>query len=135
MIVGFTGTQKGMTADQKKTFRYFITHWEIDEFHHGDCIGADADAHKIVRKISTAPVHLHPPVKRVKRAFCEADKTYPSDEYLTRNRHIVKCSDLLIAAPDGFEEKRKSGTWYTVRQAEKCGVPVLIIWPDGTYED
>ena len=44
MKIGFTGTQKGMTTAQAYSFIELISGMEIDEFHHGDCIGADYNA-------------------------------------------------------------------------------------------
>jgi len=38
--VGVTGTQKGWTESQRAGFTLLIAELEIDEFHHGDCVGA-----------------------------------------------------------------------------------------------
>ena len=54
--VGFTGTQIGMSPLQKKTFtkliKFLLADNKITSFHHGDCVGADADAHNIVKQLS-----------------------------------------------------------------------------------
>lgn len=43
MKIGFTGTRHGMTNQQKNQFfKIIINLNDLKEFHHGDCIGADA---------------------------------------------------------------------------------------------
>lgn len=54
---------------------------------------------------------------------------------LKRNRAMVKESDLLVACPSGREERAGSGTWWTIRYAEKRGVAVRHVWPDGSAGD
>ena len=48
MKIGFTGTQIGMSAEQKRMFSKICSAIMIDliinELRHGDCIGADEDA-------------------------------------------------------------------------------------------
>lgn len=133
--VGFTGTQEGMTAAQQRTFMGLLKAIarRHDEcwLHHGDCIGADSDAHEIARDLGWK-VELHPPDKSHKRAFKFAHverETYP---YLVRNQHIVEATTLLIATPAQEQEMLRSGTWSTVRRAWKLGRPIIIILPDGT---
>lgn len=138
MKIGFTGTQVGMNEYQKfKVKEYIEFHKdEITEFHHGDCIGADNDFNSICLSFCI-PIHIHPPLKRIKRAYCRPrlmDEMYPPDEYLKRNRNIVKSTDMLIATPSGSEVVR-SGTWYTVRYAKKLGKYILIIYPDRTISE
>ena len=51
--------------------------------------------------------------------------------YLDRNHDIVDAADVLIAAPSGTTEKRRSGTWATVRYARKLGRTICVVLPDG----
>jgi len=45
---GFTGTKNGMTDKQKKTLKKILeTSGNNFIMHHGDCIGADEEAHNI----------------------------------------------------------------------------------------
>lgn len=145
MILGFTGTQDGMTDQQRETVEavvsaQYLPHMDfalanVSEVNHGDCIGADENFHMICRRIGV-PIVIHPPENESKRAFCEgAALIHDPLPYLDRNRVIVVTSDWLLATPKQNHEpagKRAGGTWYTVRFARTQAVPVLIVWPDGT---
>ena len=131
MIVGFTGTQQGMTEQQARVLVLIVSAFRMTEFHHGDCIGADAQAHDIVRKNSSCKIHIHPPIIRSKRAFKIADVVYQEKEYLARNRDIVAACDLLIATPKLPVEELRSGTWATIRDARRNGKSLYIITPNG----
>ena len=127
-ILGFTGTQIGMTHDQLMLFADIISDLQPVQFHHGDCIGADKEAHGIVRAIlPNCNIVVHPPVKGDKRAFCNADVILAPREYLERNRDIVDACDILIATPKSAKEELRSGTWATVRYAIKSHKPVKLI--------
>src|SRR3974377_1689794 len=118
MKVGFTGTQQGMSRLQLTDFEGWVMGREIAEFHHGDCIGADADAVMIVRTIQpNAKIVCHPPTNESKRAFVESDVYLPPKEYLDRNRDIVDAVHQMVACPKGVHEEQRSGTWATIRYA------------------
>lgn len=131
MVVGFTGTQHGMTPKQRAAVAGLLDISKPNQAHHGDCVGADAEFHRMCgwRQI---PMVIHPPVKNIKRAYCGGLMVVvlsPKD-YLERNRNIVKSSDILIATPCGGEVLR-SGTWSTIRYAKKIGRPVYLALPSG----
>lgn len=127
MRIGFTGSRAGMTWGQKEMFIAQLMKLSPSEFHHGDCLGADSDAHKLVREVfPTVKIVLHPPIAQKFRAFCPADETMRELDFLERNKEIVNCSDVLIACPSGPEQLR-SGTWSTVRYAKKSNCPVRIL--------
>lgn len=137
MKIGFTGTQIGMTPAQQvelvDTLSFYFTKAnpkETHEFHHGDCIGADAQAHVLVRSLHpNVRIHLHPPINEKKRAFSKkAYKEWLPLEYLERNIVILHECDALIACPKGPEEPR-SGTWFTIRHAMKLGKLLVVIPP------
>ena len=131
-VIGFTGTQHGMTSAQKDRFREMVSGtW--DEFHHGDCIGADAEAHDILKNQRPLTlVAIHPPINPSKRANKEGDFVYPPKPYLERNHDIVDVIDKLIATPYEFKEQLRSGTWATIRYATKKHKRVVVIYPDGS---
>lgn len=131
MRVGFTGTQHGMTALQRAALRGVLDSFARPrELHHGDCIGADSEAHTIGLEIGYTLI-LHPPVNPHKRAWRTGDIEHPSKEYLARNEDIVRASEVLVACPKEFTEQLRSGTWATIRAARKAGKRVIIVRPDG----
>lgn len=126
--IGFTGTQVGMTWRQRQTLRRLLP-WGKD-FHHGDCVGSDAQAHDIAH-FQGLLITIHPPENLSKRAFKSAHTILPPKPYLDRNKDIVDACEVLIATPSGKDELLRSGTWSTVRYARKLGKHILIIFPDG----
>lgn len=136
MIIGFTGTQQGISSRQSDGFVHVLTRLGhlVTEFHHGDCVGADAEAHVLVRALCpNARIVIHPPDVDVKRAWCIGDEILTPLPYLDRNTAIVNVSDVLIAAPAG-PEHRRSGTWSTIRRSRNANQPHFICWADGTIE-
>ena len=133
--IGFTGSQRGMTDYQRETFKELIENLGPIEFHHGDCIGADTDAHIIVRHVSVkSEITGHPPIASEKRAFCNCDYLEVLKDYLIRNHEIVKATDFMIATPQQFGEILRSGTWATIRYAKKLKKHITIIYPNGEKE-
>lgn len=130
--IGFTRTQEGMTDAQKLALRKLLD-GGAGEFHHGDCVGADSEAHDIADECGYSII-LHPPTNHSKRAWREnpGHMMRPVRAYLDRNKDIVMETSSLIAAPLEEKEQQRSGTWATVRFARKIGKPVFLILPDGT---
>lgn len=142
--VGFTGTQKGMTSYQEAQLRTefeearrIAWHARVGvTLHHGDCIGADLQAHRLAYQMGLAII-IHPPVDVSKRAYSNAGIFNSSgtielepEEYLQRNHAIVEATRVLVACPFSKETLR-SGTWATVRHARKLKRDTVIIYPDG----
>lgn len=118
MKVGFTGTREGMNQQQKEEFALHFNTLGATEFHHGDCNGADAQAHEIVRLcFPNVKIVIHPPLRNYMRAYCKGDLLMPQLDYLPRDEKIVDSTEYLIAAPLRDYEEKRSGTWYTVRYA------------------
>lgn len=129
MIVGFTGTRRGMTGAQSDTvmrlLRSFHTPGAV--FHHGADLGADHEASLLAERVGYEVVP-HP--------------GGTAKENIERNHLIVELCQVLFAAPAGAEVLR-SGTWATIRFARGLLVkkptggsrPVVIAWPDGTKEE
>jgi hypothetical protein len=134
MIIGMTGARDGMTEEQKKTFARGIAHFKATTLHHGDCIGADADAHDIASAEGLS-ITIHPPEDDKLRAFKreEGDQEHEPLGYFVRNRNIVNDSEILIGFPKTYFET-KGGTWYTINYGKRQGKPVYVVLPDGSVD-
>lgn len=136
MSLGFTGTKHGMTHAQHSKIAAMLTEFRPDRVHHGDCVGADAEFHDLVRELLPETViEIHPPLDSKLRAWKEGDIVHEPAPYLERDSHIVRDCEWLWASPSGFEEVIRSGTWFTARRARATGRPVVIVWPDGLTEE
>lgn len=138
MQLGFTGTQEGLTAVQALALKGVLCReftMDLDEFHHGDCVGADAQAHDLCRELGFGvKIIIHPPTDEKKRAHKAGDLILPPFPYLTRNQHIVNSVELMIGCPRQFKPTARSGTWYTLRYAKRHKTVIVIVWPDGQVE-
>lgn len=133
MKVGFTGTQAGMSPAQAEALYALLKELKPDEFHHGDCMGADREAHLIVSdSFPTCSIIVHPPTDNRKRAFMMGREEREPKEYIQRNRHIVVETDVLIATPKEMKEVLRSGTWSTLRFSININKPHYLIRRDGT---
>lgn len=127
MKIGFTGTRDGMSEKQKQLLESLLTVYPWIEFHHGDCLGADAEAHDLAAKFERVII-IHPPTNSALRAFKNAENAILCEErpYKERNQLIVMQCNMLIAAPRTSEMTR-SGTWQTVQHARAVNKPILIL--------
>lgn len=132
-VLGFTGTQDGMTFPQKNTVAILLGLLQPVSVIHGDCVGADEDFHELTRRVLPhAEIRTRPSNIVELRAGCNADSIYPPQPPLKRDEMLVMDSDLLLATPKKRVEETRSGTWFTVRTARKMGRGVIIVWLDGT---
>jgi len=115
--LGFTGSRQGMTTAQVRTVRDILKRASV--LHHGGAQGADRTVAAMAHAQRIAAV-LHRPTG------------HRAEDYLRRNHDIVDATDELVAAPAGYVEEPRSGTWATVRYARQCGRFITIVWPDGT---
>ena len=131
-----TGTQLGATIEQLKQFERVVIATKHETFCHGDCIGVDAQAHDIVRRLRRdIGICIHPSNIEDKRAYCVGAKAIsPVVHPLKRNQIMVDAADLVIVIPKTHQEQRRSGTWATYRYAIKRGKRVMLIFPDGTVK-
>jgi hypothetical protein len=130
MRVGFTGTSSGMThaqLDSVETLLVFL----CSELHHGDCVGADAQAHDLAERHHIGTV-VHPPLDPKSRAHKQGDEVRQARPYLRRNQDIVRETNMLLAAPATEAEQLRSGTWSTVRFARHLGRRIFLVLPDGS---
>jgi len=137
VVIGFTGTRKGMTTNQQIEVRRLLAYelGHIREAHHGDCVGADSDFHNICKGLGIRVI-LHPPSDPTHRAFrMDAHKVLSAKPYLERNHDIIDASKILIATPKEYHEVRRSGTWATIRYAREKGIRIITVFPSGRVKD
>jgi hypothetical protein len=137
MHIGISGSRHGFaTRSQEQRFKEFSSHFELFEtdgglpvLHHGDCTGIDEQVFYFLKGWGWRTVG-HPPIESKHRAYLESDETKEPREYMTRNMQIVRDIDYLIAIPSGKEdERRRSGTWATVRMARRARRLIKVILP------
>lgn len=139
MRIGFTGTQSGMNKWQKFRVQEILEQ-HSGEFHHVDCVGADEEAGEIAWNLGYRVV-LHPPVIGIKRAYTKLfHECREPKPYLERNHDIVDDTQGLVAAPKELEEILRSGTWATIRYADKrergicvCRIDDGVTWRNSTW--
>lgn len=154
--VGFTGTRDGMTTAQKREVEriFILLGPKLCELHHGDCVGADEQAHFLALELGFASIVIHPPEKDGFRADCfgrtpnESETKLlllPPKNYFARNRDIAKASDVLVGTPHPLASPGNGGTWYTLEFARKhwelnfrpsgengfSGFPIHVVFADG----
>lgn len=134
MILGFTGTHKGMTPAQKAGVGRFMRRFDGIDFHHGKCIGADYEAWQIAQDHFFI-TFAHPSnILRTQAATYDKWTAKPLPP-LARNKSLVATIDVLLATPKEYKEQLRSGTWMTIRAARKRNIQVIIIFPDGTKRE
>lgn len=130
MKMGFRGTRKGMTERQKEALRQVLDECRPIEFHHGNCVGADAEAHAIVwTSYPKIRVVIHLPTNQKLRACGEGVEQVPARGYTARNRELVKTCDMVVAATRLMEEPQKSGTWAAIRYARIRQMTLIVLEP------
>ena len=140
MKLGFTGSRNGMTQSQRETFLRLLHEKSPSVFVHGDCVGADEQAHKIVEdNLPTVSIVVAPSLNASLRAWCKprTGVLCEARASIARNRTIAIMCDELIAAPrkrlvpdGGFIPQ--SGTQQTIEFAQDNGRPVTVINEDGS---
>jgi hypothetical protein len=144
MNVGFTGTHRGMSEEQHRRVGHFLIEMleaEGDQFHHGDCIGADAQAAKMADDLGYV-LHSYPAsVDKVYRAeflpigfMCRQAVEHEVKPALERNHDIVDACDILLAAPSHAGVRPRSGTWATIRYAAKVGRRIVLVDRHGGFD-
>jgi|SRR3970040_153346 len=129
MKVGFTGTRKGLSSIQLTQLVKLIRELDTTELHHGDCFGADVDAHQVASMLGIKRI-IHPPSDPKLRAFCNSGIILPEKPYIERNHDIVDATEVLIAGPEVQVESIRSGTWATVRYARSLSKKIYILGSD-----
>jgi len=149
--LAFTGTRAGLKPMQFAKLTHVLqavttSQGEV-EWHDGDCIGADKEAHDIIMQIKrdwatrtptrTLRMIGHPGNMDSFRAGSVFDELRDPKDNIERNHDMVDESEVLVACPAGMDEERRSGTWSTIRYAQSkikggADMVIMFVWPDGT---
>lgn len=130
MKISFTGSQLGMTNNQRTYIRYELETRRPSAVIHGACIGADDEFDEIAYELGIPRIIFpsnHPTKSALDKCIerCgerERGKLIVASEPmppLKRNPLIVRAGDQLIACPSQPNEVIRSGTWTTVRLGRK----------------
>ncbi len=135
MKIGITGTREGMTEHQFELVQEYLRgrYCEGAEFHHGDCVGVDAEAALLAQEIGYKIVS-HPgpgpgPDHDGLRAYVKCNESREPQSHFKRNRTIVDTCDYLLVVPLQMERQPRGGTWYTYDYAVKKEKPTFVIYP------
>jgi len=129
VIIGFTGSRKGINKRQEDIIKSFLLKSGATHLHHGDCVGADTSFHEIGEELNLS-ISIHPPNKKGLRSFCSPKGegiNHEEKPFIKRNHDIVDACDVLIACPETNKEVQRSGTWATIRYARKQGKKIELI--------
>lgn len=147
--LGFTGTHHGMDDFQKESvallFTQLLREYDEIELHHGDCIGADAQAATILNDLRHSQTRCrvriiaHPgfppnhPKETKFRAFTDFnDEVRELKPFIGRDHDIVDETEEMVATPVTEDEEVRSGTWTSVRYARKQDRKVTVLNPKKT---
>lgn len=91
MILGFTGTSHGMTQRQRATVKYLFCELLLTELHHGDCLGADKEAHNLAL-LMFVNVVVHPPKGIIKNVPSVHRHDWSSYDLNMDTLHVITIS-------------------------------------------
>jgi hypothetical protein len=131
MKIGITGTREGMTGFQFEIVKKCLEakYCEGAEFHHGDCVGVDAEAAVLAKDIGYKIISHPGPDNDGLRAYVPADESKEPQSHFKRNRTIVDSCDYLLVVPLQTEPQSRGGTWYTYDYAVKKNKSFFVIYP------
>lgn len=129
--IGITGTRIGATGAQLDWLLKFLTSNVANVLNHGDCVGVDEQVAAIFAAKGSYII-AHPGDNGKFTAGSPHNNlvlnVHPN---LIRNKIIVDSSHLLLAFPDREVESLRSGTWMTIRYAERIKKPLIVVSPKG----
>lgn len=128
-----TGNRVGISNEALVSLKSFLNTNDITEAHHGDCIGADEHFHNEVAERNINIV-IHPPKNDDGRAFCKGNSMTERKGHIRRNKDLVDETDILIAFPPTDFYVEGSGSWSTIKYAEKKKKEHYIIFPNGSID-
>jgi hypothetical protein len=138
VVLAFTGSRRGLTPAQLAALAEVLAGYPGATLHNGCAEGADEAALDIAYdlglRLECWPCNYDQRERAWNYVYENPLATlHPTAPPLERNRRMVEAASVVVACPDGPEERR-SGTWSTVRAARRLGRSIVIVWPDGRIE-
>lgn len=116
--LGFTGARNGLSEKQAGWLATYLKANPPDKAAHGDCVGADAEFHDLVRWVCpNCKIHIWPSLSESLRAYKKGDVLYEPMKALDRDKLIVKFCNVFVGCPPTDYEITRSGSWATLRMA------------------
>lgn len=136
IVLGFSGTRKGMTPGQLTAVIVHVKELKPDLAVIGGCDGADDDFEDVCQQLGI-PYEIRPSEAQIRQGkhWSGAMKVHPAPRGspLIRNHHIVAQATHMIATPaERTEQWRGSGTWATIRYTKAAKKPLRIFYPEVT---
>lgn len=132
--LGFTGRREGVSLEQVGSLEELIKNTSFKVAVHGDCIGADAVFHDVVRKLKPdVKIEIYPALHPDFKANKHADLSHVPMKALERDKIMANKVEFMIAMPSTNHEILRSGTWATIRYSRKSNTVkrIIIINPNG----
>lgn len=124
MNVGFTGTREGMSRRQASQLQYVLA-----LFNHADLAIGRAAPRLHYGTHESVGLLADEEAANMAAGLCYETVGHYARRggELVRNREIVRCVSVLIAAPLTDKEELRSGTWATIRYARDKFIPVVML--------
>jgi hypothetical protein len=135
--LGISGSRNGCSLVQFEAIRSILSQKAYHTLNTGCCLGVDELVSVQAYFAHTMRIIAFPPrtetfISRITLDL--ADDTHDPDEYLARNRNIVRNSELMLFVPKSFHDDN-SGTWYTMKYATHLTKKMKIFWPTGEISE
>jgi hypothetical protein len=147
MILGFTGTRRGLSKTQLSLLPRVIATLPDIVLHGGEAhTDSEFDAWlfremdlRYACRVEVYPARFHEADRRswalwVQRQGGDPETPrliHPGEKPLRRNAIIAERCDALLACPGEMIEQLRSGTWATIRYARVKRKPITILYPNG----
>jgi hypothetical protein len=102
---------------------------------HGGASGADEEFHAIISQHPVHAVDVWPSdlprwrMKEIPQGRIVNLVIHQVSPPLQRNWTILENANLLLACPDSPREVIRSGTWSTIRRADKLDIKAVVVAP------
>lgn len=139
LIVGFAGGGLGITRRQSPVLIDLLRKMPIEGAVHRGCNGMESMIHNLIRVVyPLIPVHVVPIAGVYSSVASQPLPAFPQTIIYEFDSPAVVIAAILntvwgiVLLPEFMREIGDG--WDLVEQARESGMPVVIIWPDGTLK-